>query len=64
MKYFGWKSIEVPSEPDAFQWVVRVEQLECFPDHVETQGVDMWGQIKYIDRESSVSALVESRRIV
>ncbi len=59
MKYFGWKSFEMPvGEPDAFQWVVRVEQLECFRD--QDVEVDILGTEGYLDRVNSVSALAEA----
>ena len=56
MKYFGWKLYEMPvGELDAYQWVVRVEQLECFPEH-EVEDLTSWGQNDMLDSMGSVSA--------
>jgi len=55
LKYFGWKGVLMPvGEPNAFQWVPRVEQLELFPD--QDVALDILEKSVVVDSMVSVSA--------
>ncbi len=58
MRYFGWREFPLVSEPAGYEWVPRIEQLECFP--TQEVEVDFLGTDVYLDSDVSVSAMSES----
>ncbi len=57
MIFYGWRRLEdIPEE--LFEWVPRMEQLECFPN---LEGLPLEGTDAILDTEGSVSALAKSK---